>query len=104
MHRSLKQGGTWRVTLTGTERQKTGMFGESTCPVDNVPSDAPLCGNKKRTEQGVPGQPSAYSSVIRLAVRNEGNLMGRHARPPSKFLLTKRNKVNVHRSAHARVD
>jgi hypothetical protein len=30
------------------------MFGESTGPVDNVPSDAPLGGNRKCTEQGVP--------------------------------------------------
>jgi hypothetical protein len=58
MHRSLKQEGTRRVQLTGTGRQKGGMFRESTGPVDNVPSDAPLCGNRNRTEQGVPGQPS----------------------------------------------
>jgi hypothetical protein len=39
---TLQQEGTQRVKPTGTGRQKGGMFGESTGPVDNVPSDAPL--------------------------------------------------------------
>jgi hypothetical protein len=45
MHRSLKQEGTRKGTLAGTGGQKGGMFGESTGPVDNIPSDAPLGGN-----------------------------------------------------------
>jgi hypothetical protein len=45
------------VKLTGTGRRKRGMFGETTGPVDNVPSDAPLCDNRKRTEQGAPDNP-----------------------------------------------
>jgi hypothetical protein len=32
------------------------MFGESTGPVDTVPSDTPLGGNRKCTEHGIPAQ------------------------------------------------
>jgi hypothetical protein len=81
--------------------QKGGMFGESTGPVDNVPSDAPLCGNRKCAEQGVTGQPTVCSGAVRVAVRNEGNLVGRHAKPPFKCLLSKRNKAIVHSSSNA---
>jgi hypothetical protein len=91
------------VKLTGTARQKRGMFGESTSPVDNVPSDAPLCGHRNCTEQGVLGQRVECSNAVRLAVRNEANLVG-HARPPSKLLLNQGNKANVHSSANAGVD
>jgi hypothetical protein len=69
------------------------MFGEMTGPIDNIASDAPLGGNRKCTEQGVPAQREGCSSVIRLAVRNEVNLVGRHARPTSKCLLSQRNKA-----------
>jgi hypothetical protein len=41
MHRSLKQEGTQKGTLSGTAGQKGGMFGESTGPVDYIPSDSP---------------------------------------------------------------
>jgi hypothetical protein len=39
IYRNLKQEGTRRVKLTGTGRQKGGMFWESTGPVNNIPSD-----------------------------------------------------------------
>jgi hypothetical protein len=50
MHISLKQEGARRMKLTRAERQNWGTTG----PVDNVPSDAPMGGNRKCTEQGVP--------------------------------------------------
>jgi hypothetical protein len=79
MDRSLKQEGTRRGTLPGKGRQKGGMFGESAGPVDNIPSDAPLGGNRKCTEQGVPAQRAGFSRAFRLAVRNEANLVRRLA-------------------------
>jgi hypothetical protein len=51
------------------------MFWESTGLVDNAPSDAPLCGNIKCAEQGVPGQRARCSSSVRLDVRYEANLV-----------------------------
>jgi hypothetical protein len=103
--------------LAGTAGQKGGMFGESTGPVDSVPSDTPLGGNRKCTEQGVPAQRAGCSSADRvpaqragcssavcLAVRYEVNLVGRHARPPSKRLPSQRNKADVHSSANAGVE
>jgi hypothetical protein len=101
MHRFLKQKGTRKVKLSGTGKQKGGLFGESTGPVDNVPSDAPLRGNRKCTDQGVSGQPTGCSSAVRLAVRNEGDQVGSHARPLTKCLLIKRNKQDVKCSALA---
>jgi hypothetical protein len=80
------------------------MFGESTGPVDNLPSYAPLGGNTKCTEQGVPAQRAGCSSAVRLAVRYEVNLEGRHARRPSKRLLSQRNKADVHSSTNAGVE
>jgi hypothetical protein len=80
------------------------MFGESTGPVDNVPSDTPLGGNRKSTEQGVPAQRAGYSRAVRLEVRYEANMVGRHDRPPSKRLLSQRNKADVHSSANAGVE
>jgi hypothetical protein len=80
------------------------MFGESTGPVDNVPSDAPLGGNRKCTEQSVPAPNTGCSGAVRLAVRNEADLVGRHSRPPSKRLLSQRNKSNIHSSANASVE
>jgi hypothetical protein len=47
MFRSLKQEGTRRRTLAGTGESEGGMLGESTGPVEKVPSDAPLGGNRK---------------------------------------------------------
>jgi hypothetical protein len=91
-------------TLAETGGPKRGMFGKSTRPVDNVPSEAPLGGNRKCTEQGVPAQRAGCSSAVRLAVRNEENLVGWHARPPSERLLSQRNKANVHSSANAGVE
>jgi hypothetical protein len=104
MHRSLKQEGTRKGTLAGTGGQKGGMFGKSTGPVDNIPSDAPLGGNWKCTEQGVPVHRAGCSSAVLLAVRNEANLVRRHARPTSKCLLSKRNKANIYSSANAGVE
>jgi hypothetical protein len=106
MHRSLKQGGTRRGTLNfaGTGGQKEGLFGESTGPVDNVPSDAPLGGNRKCTEQSVPAPSTGCSGAVRLAVRNEVDLVGLYTRPPSKCLLSQRNKANIHSSANASVE
>jgi hypothetical protein len=75
------------------------MLGESTGPFDNIPSDAPLCGNRNCTKQGVPAQ-----RAVRLAVHYEANLVGHHAIPPSKLLLSQRNKANVHSSANASVE
>jgi hypothetical protein len=86
----LKQVGTRRVKLFGTGRQKRDMFRE--------------CGNRNSTELDVLGQPAACSSAARLAVRNEGNLVERHARIPSKCLLSKRNKANFHCSTNAGVE
>jgi hypothetical protein len=54
-----------------------GHFGEPTGPVDNVPSDAPLGGNRKCTERGVPAQRAGCCTAVRLAVHNEANLVGR---------------------------
>jgi hypothetical protein len=45
MHRSSKHEGTRKGTLARTGGQKGGMLGESTGPVDYIPSDAPLGGN-----------------------------------------------------------
>jgi hypothetical protein len=80
------------------------MFGESIGPVDNVLSDPPLCVKRKCTEQSVPAQTTGYSSSVRLAVRCEGNLVGRHARPPSKHLLGWWNKANAKSSANTGVE
>jgi hypothetical protein len=104
MLRSLKQEGTRRGTLAGTGGPKGRMFGESTGPVDYVPSDTPLGGNRKCTDQGVPAQRAGCSSAVRLAVRHEANLVGRLARPPSECLLSQRNKADVHSSANAGVE
>jgi hypothetical protein len=40
----------WREALAGIGGRKRGIFGESIGPVDNVPSDAPLDGNRKCTD------------------------------------------------------
>jgi hypothetical protein len=45
------------------------MFGESTGLVDNVPIDAPLGGNRKCTEQGVPVQRARVRSAWRSEMR-----------------------------------
>jgi hypothetical protein len=68
--------------------QKEGMFREATGPVDNVASDAPLVGIRKCTVQSVPAPNTGCSGAVRLAVRNEAGLEGRHTRPPSKRLLS----------------
>jgi hypothetical protein len=80
------------------------MLGESTGPVDIVPSHTPLGSNRKCMEQGVTAQRAGCSSAVCLAVRYEANLVGRHARPPSRRLLSQRNKSNVHSSANAGVE
>jgi hypothetical protein len=49
MYWSLKQEGTRRGKLAGTGGQKGDMFWESTGPVDNFPSDAPLGGKASTT-------------------------------------------------------
>jgi hypothetical protein len=104
MQRSLKQEGTRRGTLAGIWGQKEGMFGKSKGLVDNVPSDVPLGSNRKRTEQSVPAPSTGCSSAVRLVVRNEADLVGRHTRPPPKRLLSQRNKANIHSSADASVE
>jgi hypothetical protein len=48
-----------------------GVFGWSTGSVDNSPSDAPLGGNRKCTEQGIAAQSAGCSVAVHLAVRNE---------------------------------
>jgi hypothetical protein len=72
MQRSLKQDGTRRWTLAGAGGQKGGMFGESTGPFDNIPSDAPVGGNRKSTEQVVPAQRAGCStSMLSFLVTSE---------------------------------
>jgi hypothetical protein len=65
---SLKLDGTRKGKLVGTAGQKGGMFRESTGPVVNIPSDAPLGGTRKWPEQGVPARRAEYSSAVRLRI------------------------------------
>jgi hypothetical protein len=64
----------------------------------------PLGYYRKYAGQGVPAQRAGCSSAVRLAVRNEANLVARHARPPSERLLSQRNKASVHSSANTGVE
>jgi hypothetical protein len=66
MHRSLKQEGTGKGTLNlaPTGGLKGCMFGESTGPVDNIPSDVPLGGNRKCTEHGIPVVNPTLNSLV----------------------------------------
>jgi hypothetical protein len=71
------------------------MLWESTGPVDNILSDAPLGGNGEFTESGVPAQCAGYSGAVLLAVRIEAFPVGLDARPPSKRFMGQRNKEFV---------
>jgi hypothetical protein len=100
--RSLKQEGTRRGILGGTWGQKGGMFGKSTRPVNNVPSDTPGLLQKVRGT----GRSGTKGGVLQRGPlgRNEANLVARHARPPSERLLSQRNKASVHSSANTGVE
>jgi hypothetical protein len=101
MHRSLKQVGTRKGTLAGTGGQKGGMFGESIGPVDKIPSDAPLGGNRQGTQQGVPAQRAGCSSAVRkklslyIAAQVKEPQRATSLRMVVAFLMSRRKALKV---------
>jgi hypothetical protein len=86
--------------MKATFRNKEASFTQNPYP---YPTLFILGGNRRCTEQSVPAPSMGCSGAVRLAVRNEADLVGRHTRPPSKRLLSQRIKANIHSSANASV-
>jgi hypothetical protein len=100
MHRSLIHEGTRRGKIAGKRGRTVACSGSR--PDRSIMSRAILLrvateSTRNRAYRNI----GRCSSAVRLAVRKEENLAGRHARPPSKPLMCQRNKANIHSTANA---